>query len=324
MSSSAITGPILSDNKRAPAGTAAAPSFAFNDSTGTGVYLVSAGVLGLSTAGVQRVVVDASGMDVIGRGRFGSTFNDDADSKLIVNGAMTYAAAAVQSLKTQMEVDSTTFYISQNQYYSGGWQLYDANKAPSQIQLTSDNANSYITFLTKAANTSGAIERMRIDASGTLSVNGGFQATSNGTTTIKRVDVTSGSGADGLVYRDGSNDICGSVQINATANSVTYVNSSDERLKTNPESFDGLVLVQQMLPKRYERLCNLGVKEIGLYAQELYFIMPEAVGVGGDDPQERPWGIDYGRITPVLVKAIQEQQEIIEKLEARLAALESK
>jgi hypothetical protein len=37
MSSSAITGPVLADNKRAPAGTAAAPSFAFNDSTGTGV-----------------------------------------------------------------------------------------------------------------------------------------------------------------------------------------------------------------------------------------------------------------------------------------------
>ncbi|NBT33749.1 MAG: hypothetical protein EBT13_18110, partial [Rhodobacteraceae bacterium] len=51
-----------------------------------------------------------------------------------------------------------------------GWQLYDANKAPSQIQLTSDNANSYITFLTKAANTSGAIERARIDASGNLLV----------------------------------------------------------------------------------------------------------------------------------------------------------
>jgi hypothetical protein len=37
MSSSAISGPILTDNKRAPSGTAAAPSFAFNDSTGTGV-----------------------------------------------------------------------------------------------------------------------------------------------------------------------------------------------------------------------------------------------------------------------------------------------
>jgi hypothetical protein len=66
MSSSAITGPVFSDARRAPAGTAAAPSFAFNDSTGTGVYLVSPGVLGLSTAGVQRVVVDASGNVGIG------------------------------------------------------------------------------------------------------------------------------------------------------------------------------------------------------------------------------------------------------------------
>ena len=72
MSSSAITGPVLSDTRRAPSGTAAAPSFAFNDSTGTGVYLVSAGVLGLSTNGAQRVVVDASGNVGIGTASPGS------------------------------------------------------------------------------------------------------------------------------------------------------------------------------------------------------------------------------------------------------------
>ena len=32
--------------------------------------------------------------------------------------------------------------------------------------------------------------------------------------------------------------------------------------------------------------------------------------------------VDYGRLTPLLVKAIQEQQETIEALEARLKALE--
>ena len=85
MSSSAISGPIFTDNKRAPAGTAAAPSFAFNDSTGTGVYLVSAGVLGLSTNGAQRVVVDASGN--VGIGTASPT------SKLTVSGTNARIAA---------------------------------------------------------------------------------------------------------------------------------------------------------------------------------------------------------------------------------------
>jgi hypothetical protein len=66
MSSSAITGPIFTDVSRSPSGSAAAPSWSFNASQGTGVYLVSADVLGLSTAGVQRVVVNASGNVGIG------------------------------------------------------------------------------------------------------------------------------------------------------------------------------------------------------------------------------------------------------------------
>jgi len=35
-------------------------------------------------------------------------------------------------------------------------------------------------------------------------------------------------------------------------------------------------------------------------------------------------GIDYGRITPLLVKAIQEQQELIESLTARIDQMENK
>ena len=62
MASSAITGPVLSDVRRSVSGTAAAPSWSFTDSTGTGLYLVSSNVLGLTTAGAQRVVVDASGV----------------------------------------------------------------------------------------------------------------------------------------------------------------------------------------------------------------------------------------------------------------------
>ena len=41
------------------------------------------------------------------------------------------------------------------------------------------------------------------------------------------------------------------------------------------------------------------------------------VTVGGDDVKTEPWQIDYSRITPLLVKAIQE-------LSAKVASLESK
>jgi hypothetical protein len=120
-----------------------------------------------------------------------------------------------------------------------------------------------------------------------------------------------------LYYYDGDDNLCGYIDANPSANTVAYTNSSDARLKTNHRDFDGIELVKQMKPSKYERICNAGVDEIGLVAQELISVIPEAVSVGNEDLTVKPWGIDYGRITPVLVKAIQE-------LEARLAALEAK
>ena len=37
---------------------------------------------------------------------------------------------------------------------------------------------------------------------------------------------------------------------------------------------------------------------------------------GGEDPAKEPWSVDYGRVTPLLTKAIQEQQVEIESLKA--------
>lgn len=43
---------------------------------------------------------------------------------------------------------------------------------------------------------------------------------------------------------------------------------------------------------------------------------PEAVSVGGDDPKEKSWGVDYSKLTPLLVKSLQEQQGQIDELRA--------
>ena len=59
-----------------------------------------------------------------------------------------------------------------------------------------------------------------------------------------------------------------------------------------------------------------GRNETGFIAQQLNTVIPDAVTPGGENPVEKPWTVDYSRVTPVLVKAIQEQQ-------AKLAALES-
>jgi hypothetical protein len=52
----------------------------------------------------------------------------------------------------------------------------------------------------------------------------------------------------------------------------------------------------------------------GFIAQDLNTIYPEAVTANGDDgiitlyPNQTPWMVDYGKLTPLIVKAIQEME----------------
>ena len=52
----------------------------------------------------------------------------------------------------------------------------------------------------------------------------------------------------------------------------------------------------------------------GFLAQQLFEIFPDAVSEGGEDADIDPWMVDYGRLTPLLVKAIQDQQKEIDQL----------
>ena len=92
----------------------------------------------------------------------------------------------------------------------------------------------------------------------------------------------------------------------ADANSVIYGTTSDKRLKTNvQETRFGLADVNKIQVKDYH-FYGSNKKQTGFLAQQLYEVFPEAVAKGGDDSKTRPWMVDYGRITPLLVKAVQE------------------
>jgi len=59
----------------------------------------------------------------------------------------------------------------------------------------------------------------------------------------------------------------------------------------------------------------------GFIAQELYEIYPQAVTVGGEDSKTRPWQVDYGKLTPLLVKSVQDIKAENEQLKAESAQL---
>jgi trimeric autotransporter adhesin len=109
-------------------------------------------------------------------------------------------------------------------------------------------------------------------------------------------------------------------RIEAASNTTTtFTGSSDARLKQNPTTFSGLDKVLAMQPREFEWKSNPGKRDKGFYAQELQEVYPEAVSIGTDELTESgdlkvPWGIDYGRLTPVLVRAIQELHAEIQTL----------
>ena len=114
----------------------------------------------------------------------------------------------------------------------------------------------------------------------------------------------------------------GSITYNGTG--VAYNTTSDERLKENIRpSAKGLADVMKIQVSDYNYKANPGRAETGFIAQQLNTVFPNAVTPGGEDPAKNPWTVDYGRVTPVLVKAIQEQQAEAVALKVEVVALKA-
>jgi hypothetical protein len=114
-------------------------------------------------------------------------------------------------------------------------------------------------------------------------------------------------------------------QVNA--NNVNYSTSSDRRLKNIIGATQkGLSDLMKIKVYDYSFKSDPNKKvQTGFMAQELYDIFPQAVSKPRDtnEPAEKdPWMVDYGRVTPLIIKSVQEQQEIIDELKEKIASQE--
>ena len=135
-------------------------------------------------------------------------------------------------------------------------------------------------------------------------------------------DATAANGTYFLQFKDAAG-VIGSITSTSSSSAVAFNTSSDERLKENIiDASPQLDIIKQVQVREFDWKKN-GNHQVGMIAQELNNIIPEVVTVGGESESENPWAVDYGKLTPYLIKAMQEQQTIIESLEARITALES-
>jgi hypothetical protein len=182
-------------------------------------------------------------------------------------------------------------------------------------------------------------ERMRITSSGTVYMGTTTNAVSSetrlavlGTGTSGSVAIecrksttTTGSSQRFIRFfaNDGSTSMGGIVGNGAS--NVQFISISDERLKENIQPLSGsLDKVLALNPISYNWKDSGEHIEAGFVAQEVEEVLPEYVTTDEDENQTKglTGGMTAGYIS-VLTKAIQEQQALIESLEARITALES-
>ena len=109
--------------------------------------------------------------------------------------------------------------------------------------------------------------------------------------------------------------------VSVASGGVTFNTTSDRRLKENIEPLEATDKLMEMNPVLFNwRDDPDGPKNMGFIAQDMQNIMPEAVS--SDDTEEKMLRMDYGRITPILVSALQDAHRKIEQLEQRIAEME--
>jgi hypothetical protein len=174
-------------------------------------------------------------------------------------------------------------------------------------------------------------ERMRIDSSGrvqigtTAPISSGFTTISYAGGSLNGLIISESAGTSGtafLGFNSGATNI-GSVSRVGTTNAVVYSTTSDQRLKSNiADANPVLDKLMTVKVRQFDWTEGDLHQDAGFIAQELAPILSGIVIEG--KTEEDMWQMDYSRLTPYLVKAIQEQQSIITNLTTRLTALENK
>jgi hypothetical protein len=107
----------------------------------------------------------------------------------------------------------------------------------------------------------------------------------------------------------------GNIYYNGT--NVLYIGTSDYRLKEDLQEYNGLSIVSQL--KTYDfKWKEAGTRDYGMMAHELQEVLPNYVSGEKDaineDGSIKPQGVDYSKMVPILVKAIQELKAEIDEL----------
>ena len=222
-----------------------------------------------------------------------------------------------------------------------------------QFNGLNETGISFGTGYMSSDGTSNTNERMKIDITGKVLMNATASFSTGAILQLK-----SGSGASGkydaiahrpytglesntiFEFQNAAGGLRGQIQ-GAGSSNISYLTSSDRRLKTNIQEMPSMYnIVKNLKPSKFNWKDD-NQEDYGFIAQEVYNLIPNLRGEISEsycnvnspdfdienpikkDGTEHYYGLDYGKLTPYLTKALQETMEKIETLTNKIKSANS-
>jgi len=320
----------------------------------------SATALTLQSAGTTAITVDTS--QNVGIGTTNPSARLAISSGATVNNIFTYSTGANTYTPTASTSLTNANWQIQAGNASGACTGIRLSQSSSfELFLGGvQEAGGAAAFVFQGYNGSSYAERMRINSSGAVSIgttssgskltvvdsttttgynldvqstaasySGSFaryQLTQSATASVEVWRVFMGAGATEIVRVSGNGDIKNATGVYST---ISDIKLKENIIDTTPK-LDKLIQVRVVNYNLKAETGQVTHKQLGFVAQELEQVFP---GLVEDSPDKDNDGNSLGTVTktvklsvfiPMLVKAIQEQQAIIESLTARITALENR
>ena len=319
------------------------------------LYGYDNGILGISRGATRFPVLY---WNYLGRVGIGTTApgacltvqpSSDAEVGLRVSDGTTTGNIVVQPLTGG---NSGYAFIGFNGAYDGGevryntaknrWRLgTDQRSTTDAFFLDTYNGTAGATVITALTNGNVGIGTptpgQRLDVAGNVNiVSGSAQqltiiSTSTDPTGVLALTIPSTNSvcptcSEYVLFNKAGTGTIGNISANLSGNAVLYNTASDRRLKEHirPTHY-GLADLLKIEVKDYNFIGSAAAhRTTGFLAQDLFRIYPEAVKEGDGGPTvTHAWAVDYGKLTPLLVQAIQDQHALIESQRAGIAALKA-